>query len=932
MIKISRYGRLLSHFHYLMIGIFLTACATKEVPTNTLADWDKDTVEVISPSTRDAASQQKSNRVAYEDFIKNEDVDEKLRLAAISRLSKMEMNRFKALTDSQSEDSVLLEEQQVNALNRSIQLLELALSNNPSAKDADYLLYQLAQFYERLGKSDVSLEKLRLLAQQFPASSFNAEAQFRLGEEAFLQEDYFSAEIAYTEVSLSGAAHPLYEKAMVKRGWSRIKQGYYTDAIEDFTKAINARQFGHYKKIKPSDQNDFEEYFRALTIAASQGDGFHLLHDQLENANHTFYVYVLSSRVAIRSKDYLAASKIMENFISQSSSDLNIAEARLHQLTIYRLANQQQEYAKLLEQVYQQYGPHSSFGKKHLKSADYTVMTESLRNHMLILADREQVQFRRTKSSASFQLAKYWYDRYLEHFTSSAKKDKVYSAYAELLVANKDYLVALALFDKAAFDGDIVLDKESAYAAIDISNNLLKTSQDKNLWFEKLVSYFNKTQALYATEERYKKLSIYLLEQAYDLQKYDVVLSLRENLSAHLSTQDRNRADYLKALALLKISQPGQAEAVLAQLIKTSPKNLMSDYRNALALAIYDQAQAAVRDKNYLVAINHAIRAASLLPEAPTAAEGLYEAIVLSIDNQYWPEAATTIELFQKQYPKHQAYQDVGRQLSQVYINLGNNEKAAYAFESLSAQNADQDVKMAALWQAAELYFSQKKYVDALRNYEAYVKSFPLPYAQNIEALTKIIELKEINRDVRSANEWRKKLVDRDKSIGINHKNTRTNTLAAKASLHLANLAKTEFDRIKLVEPLAQNLSRKKQFMQQALASYGQAASYQLEEATLEATYKIGSIYQEFSQSLLNSERPKNLSADDLEEYNMLLEDQAFPFEEKAIEFYEINTARIANNASGEWIVKSLEDLKLLFPSRYSRKFKWTAYQASGKP
>src|SRR5690606_32952333 len=93
MIKISRYGRLLSRFHYLMMGIFLTACATKEVPTNTLADWDKDPVEVISPSTRDAASQQKSNRVAYEDFIKNEDVDEKLRLAAISRLSKMEMNR-----------------------------------------------------------------------------------------------------------------------------------------------------------------------------------------------------------------------------------------------------------------------------------------------------------------------------------------------------------------------------------------------------------------------------------------------------------------------------------------------------------------------------------------------------------------------------------------------------------------------------------------------------------------------------------------------------------------------------------------------------------------------------------------------------------------------------------------------------------------------
>jgi hypothetical protein len=69
----------------------------------------------------------------------------------------------------------------------------------------------------------------------------------------------------------------------------------------------------------------------------------------------------------------------------------------------------------------------------------------------------------------------------------------------------------------------------------------------------------------------------------------------------------------------------------------------------------------------------------------------------------------------------------------------------------------------------------------------------------------------------------------------------------------------------------------------------------------------------------LNSERPKNLSKDELEQYNVLLEEQAFPFEEKAIKLYEINTARAKQGTYDEWVQKSYAALAQINPGRYGK-------------
>ena len=54
----------------------------------------------------------------------------------------------------------------------------------------------------------------------------------------------------------------------------------------------------------------------------------------------------------------------------------------------------------------------------------------------------------------------------------------------------------------------------------------------------------------------------------------------------------------------------------------------------------------------------------------------------------------------------------------------------------------------------------------------------------------------------------------------------------------------------------------------------------------------------------------KNLDAIELEQYEILLEDQAFPFEAKAIEFYETNLGRIKDGAYNNWIEKKSQSAK----------------------
>jgi hypothetical protein len=82
----------------------------------------------------------------------------------------------------------------------------------------------------------------------------------------------------------------------------------------------------------------------------------------------------------------------------------------------------------------------------------------------------------------------------------------------------------------------------------------------------------------------------------------------------------------------------------------------------------------------------------------------------------------------------------------------------------------------------------------------------------------------------------------------------------------------------------------------------------------------VGILFEEFRNALLESERPTGLTSQQLEQYNFLLEEQAYPFEEKAITAYETNVRRAQDGGQyDDWIKKSYQRLAEILPARYNR-------------
>jgi len=96
-------------------------------------------------------------------------------------------------------------------------------------------------------------------------------------------------------------------------------------------------------------------------------------------------------------------------------------------------------------------------------------------------------------------------------------------------------------------------------------------------------------------------------------------------------------------------------------------------------------------------------------------------------------------------------------------------------------------------------------------------------------------------------------------------------------------------------------------------------AEYQVAETTTAATFETAELYRTLAHDLLQSERPKKLSSEELEQYNSLLEEQAYPFEEQAISIHELNAKRAQDGVYDEWVRKSYGALAELKPARYAK-------------
>ncbi|MGZ5216926.1 MAG: tetratricopeptide repeat protein, partial [Caldimonas sp.] len=251
-------------------------------------------------------------------------------------------------------------------------------------------------------------------------------------------------------------------------------------------------------------------------------------------------------------------------------------------------------------------------------------------------------------------------------------------------------------------------------------------------------------------------------------------------------------------------------------------------------------------------------------------------------------------------------------------LEKGHWAGAAREFDRLASTSNDTKIARDALWQAAELYETAGSRPAATKAYERYLARNPQPLEPAVEARWRLAKIARDDGNLTREAALMKDIFNADQNGG-GGRTDRTRYLGATAALALAEPVAAEYRKVALVEPLQRQLKLKKTKMEEALKAYAVAADYGVADVSTAATYRIASVYRDFGKALMSSERPKKLSKVELEQYNVLLEEQAFPFEEKATELHEVNARRAAAGVYDKWVQSSFEALRELRPVRYGK-------------
>jgi SpoVK/Ycf46/Vps4 family AAA+-type ATPase len=277
------------------------------------------------------------------------------------------------------------------------------------------------------------------------------------------------------------------------------------------------------------------------------------------------------------------------------------------------------------------------------------------------------------------------------------------------------------------------------------------------------------------------------------------------------------------------------------------------------------------------------------------------------------------LEAFRSEWPKHPMQLEATRQIANAYKQSGELSRAAGEYERLASQSEDEAVRRESLLVAGDLYQQTQAGDRALEVYDRYVREFPHPIEPALEARFKIAEIHKASKDSSLYHKDLTDIVRLDADAG-QERTPRTRTLAGRSALVLAEQVYQDFTTVKLRLPFETSLKEKQQRMDAAIKAMDNLVEYEISDVTAAATYYIAETYFDFSRSLSESERPKDLEPARMQEYEQALDEQAYPFEEKAIALHEKNLEMLHAGVFNPWIEKSLGRLGELVPGRYAKK------------
>jgi tetratricopeptide (TPR) repeat protein len=800
----------------------------------------------------------------------------------------------------------------------AIALYGRLLAEHPDYEQRDKVLYQKARAYDELGLTEEALETMDSLVRANPNSEHYEEVQFRRAEHFFTRRRYRDAEDAYSSIIKRGSASPYYEFALYKLGWTFYKQEAYEEALHQYMALLD---------YKLSSGDDFDQdTYRAVSLSFSNLGGPDALRQYYATFGKRSYEDRIYSNLGEHYLDNLRyddAAKVYKAFVALYPFHQEAPRLSMRAIETFT----QGGFPKLVLESKREFASH--YGLKaeywrHFKTEEAPEVLTYVKANLKDLATHYHAQYQDgTKADqqlADYREARRWYGEYLESFPTDAESPTINFQLADLLLENKDFGEAARQYERTAYD--YALHPRSAaagYAAV-----YAYRGQKESARRETIASSLKFSETFPDHENSAKVLGA-AADDMYVMKDYRAAVdSAQRVIDSYLKADAaiRRSAWIVVSHGSFELGEYPRAEQGYTQALALMPESVASSAPliDNLAASIYKQGERANEAQDYRAAANHFLRIRSAAPTSAIRASAEYDAGAALIHLQDWTAAASVLEAFRKTFPDHPLQLEATKQIAHAYRHSHQLARAASEYDSLASQSKDPALQSEALLMAGDLYAQSHTQDRALDVYTRYIKEFPRPVETALETRFKIAHLEKAHKapDDTLYHEELKKIVSIDAAAGA-ERTGRTRTLAARSALVLAEKLYQDFLDVKLRQPFEVSLKTKQQRLEATIEAMGRLVEYEIAEMTAAATYYMAETYFSYSRSLVESERPTGLQPAQLAEYELDLDEAAFPFEEKAISVHEKNMEMLHAGVLNAWTEKSLGRLAALMPARYAK-------------
>jgi TolA-binding protein len=849
------------------------------------------------------------------------------------------LNRLTNIRDRSGQDIGFSPEEEETVYRQVIESYESILAKGAFSGRLDELIYQMAKAHALTGQPEASVSRLKQLVGLYPDSPLVPEARFRIAESAFSAGDYAGAETGYLALIDSGQAAELTTKAHYMLGWSQFKQGpsaweragkTFLSVLDDFLPTPQSLQ-----NVPESSVDTIDDTFRVLALMAARRNGADTLLSWLGESPSRHWEYLLFDRLA----DYYAVKGEFEASVAVNKAFVRHAPghpenpAFMAQVAdVWARAGQADNVRGAKADYVAMFGTPAAYS--HLDEDDRARWQQFSRQLADFHYHRAEVAAQRGNTSgsqAAFSQAAGFYEALAARTTTSGEVLRL-AGDARLQAA--DYTLALADFQQAAYQsGGYPEAADAGWAAVVLLRDGVDGLKQKAGFTPGLAALSDEAgqfASQFATDTRLPGLQADLANRWVSAGDNVRALNYSQQVvtNEHASGAERYAGWLVTARVRQRQSEYGLAERAwnhALELIETGRAGKVTGDQTAalkqqLATAIYRQGEQAAASGKAGIAVGHFKRIGAVLPGSEIAIKGRFDAANTLLNAGQFAAAIGELTGFRENFPKHPLAAGVSDKLVYAYSESGQPLSAASELLNASASAADpwpDKLRAAALFHEA----GATKQRDDL--YVAYLNTRPAATTadQHVQLQTMRQRLVESNAHGPS---WREALVNQE--LASEWHSEQTLQWAARGALVLGAKAAATFASIELAPPLDKSLDHKQKALEAARTYFLEAENFGGEGVRSESLYRRAELYRALARDLMASSVPGDLNELEAMQYQILLEEEAFPFEEKAIRLHSENHQRIASQGYDAWIGKSLGALAELNPGRYSRSVRWMSW------